>query len=564
MMNLERRGEALKWLAEHSLPALPVAPIQDSYKFPKMVRGKDGEYHAAGKEIDGSFVPDPLFTGKNPSYLDSSGIPRIVKHIPYQNRLPNDAELQKWFANPNNGVMTMGGWGRIAWVDFDAKQFYNQQECDRAVVEWLEQHPSLKETFTEKTQSGGWRFAVKLKEDPTFTNFALAPGGKHLGEVLWHGRLTVLAPTVGPTGNPYVSLRRCAPIEVNSLEEIGIYSIKSQVQTNNIQPTEIITLPPLDTRTRSGSVHLADLVTDRVRNIINGSNEHNDRSYSLTVAAKELYGWEAWSANNGVPTTGVSDELIDRAGQGMGLPKERIERIIKTINPSQCQPAALLHGEASCWKKVKRLSREIYTQRCPENIKTQIAAQMGRAVKTTQMLIDKTYPELGQFLCASKNTQPPSTPAIETLRAWYRVARAIDRPATHLNEISAVANAVKAGAGISLNVIKDMQRDYDNYWNQIRTAIQASENIVAKKGISTGDGGWQVNGKNYHIYSDKHQLIVKAKEKIPELDRGIILQVQNGQVLQGKIIKEDVQKFVAESQKCQFLKRTSSLDSLAR
>jgi hypothetical protein len=205
---------------------------------------------------DGKLRPKPLFTGKNPSYLDAQGIPHLVYHHRYQKTLPSERDLRQWFANPNNGVGSLGGHQRVAWIDVDAKCFESPQACDATVTQWLDRHPKLQQTFTERTHSGGWRFAVKLQTPPTFTNFALGTRWcTHVGEVLGTGRFTVLAPTVGPSGNPYVSIRRAEPVEVGSLAAIGLFSSSArqvEQRPTSYQPKPI--LMPLQTSSGQGAI----------------------------------------------------------------------------------------------------------------------------------------------------------------------------------------------------------------------------------------------------------------------------------------------------------------------
>ncbi len=112
--------ETITWLQKSGYPVLPVAPKQDPSKHPKRDRLGNIEY-----ENDG-ITPKALFTGKNPSYLDKSGTPRLIKHQEYHDKLPTNKELQEWFANPANGIGTLGGWRNTVWVDFDVKQFQSK------------------------------------------------------------------------------------------------------------------------------------------------------------------------------------------------------------------------------------------------------------------------------------------------------------------------------------------------------------------------------------------------------------------------------------------------------
>jgi hypothetical protein len=102
----------VQWLMAHQLPALPVAPFQDPYQYPRMVAAKPERgifSHVDCQWQDGKLCPKPLFTGKNPSYLDGQGIPHLVYHHRYQKTLPSERDLRQWFANPNNGVGSLGG-----------------------------------------------------------------------------------------------------------------------------------------------------------------------------------------------------------------------------------------------------------------------------------------------------------------------------------------------------------------------------------------------------------------------------------------------------------------------
>lgn len=173
--------------------------------------------------------PVPKFTGKNPSYLTKYGRPRICKHGKFQNRIPTEQELKEFFCNPDTGVGTLGGHGGVDWIDFDAKNYESQEICDSSVQEVIKKN-ALTTSWIEKTGSGGYRIAVKPKQHPTFTNFALTPGGKHIGEALWEGRFTVLAPSIHPNGKHYQRLGWGEPVEIESLESIEIYPSKDEIE----------------------------------------------------------------------------------------------------------------------------------------------------------------------------------------------------------------------------------------------------------------------------------------------------------------------------------------------
>ncbi|MBD1844013.1 bifunctional DNA primase/polymerase [Cyanobacteria bacterium FACHB-63] len=178
--------------------------------------------------LDENLQPIGRFTGKNPSYLDRKGRARVLNHRTYQTRLPTEQELKEWFVHPQTGVGTLGGHSGVDWLDFDAKNYPSQEECDRDVQRLISAN-NLENTWIERTGSGGWRIAVRPQTQPSFTNFATTTDGNHIGEALWQGRFTVLAPTVHPNGNAYRRVGWGSPVKVESLEAIGIYPTKDEI-----------------------------------------------------------------------------------------------------------------------------------------------------------------------------------------------------------------------------------------------------------------------------------------------------------------------------------------------
>ena len=185
---------------------------------------------------------DPKITGKNPSFLDPWGYALICKHGQFHNQMPSDKELLKFFRNARTGVGTLGGHAGVDWLDVDSKCYSSQADCDadfNRIVENICTHagcdarsarlPHRTALWIEQTGSNGYRIAVIPQQTPTFTNFATTPGGKHVGEALYKGRFTVLAPSIHPNGNYYKRLEWGKPVEVESLEAIGIYPAATEI-----------------------------------------------------------------------------------------------------------------------------------------------------------------------------------------------------------------------------------------------------------------------------------------------------------------------------------------------
>jgi hypothetical protein len=386
----KERQEVIDWLIAHNYPALPVAPAQDAKKHPKVVKAYPEQGVWAYCPLTDKLQPIQLYTGKNPSYLDSAGFPHLINHRQYQNRLPRDAELEVWFANPENGVGTLGGWNDTVWLDFDVKQFPSQEECDAAVASILEQartqgESPQQQTLIERSHSGGWRIAFSLKQKPNFTNFSLTLGGTHVGEALFTGRFTVLAPTIGPSGNPYQSINRALPVYINSLSAIGIYATKKGLRKGN-QQLEIgngQSPIPNPQSPIPGSIPLELLGHDTSRDILQGKCRTDDRSNALATAIQEWYGWQNWGDNNGIQISGNTIALSHQAGSLLGLDSDRINRILKTIDPTSCLPAALYRGgEKSCWQKIYRLDKATFEAKCPAHIKDTIHREKGNHIST--------------------------------------------------------------------------------------------------------------------------------------------------------------------------------------
>jgi hypothetical protein len=417
---LENRQQTIKWLQTHNYPVLPVAPAQSPYEYHKVVHAKPEQGIWQHCPLTANLQPIPLYTGKNPSYLDESGTPHLVNHSDFQKRLPNDQELKTWFANPANGVGTLGGWHNTVWLDFDVKQFELKEQCTAVALQVAASVQLLAgaDAFLEQSHSGGWRVGVKVRVTPNFTNFALTQGGSHVGEALGQGRFTVLAPTIGPSGNPYKSLRRCVPPLVESLESIGIYS------TKNHEPAQSPVQPPikklyLGASNIPGTLKLEDLGNKLSREILAGANPSGDRSEALATAIQEWYGWENWCNASGVCYSDSTHDLAHIAGALLNIESSRVDRILnpqKAFIPEQCQPAALIKGgEESCWKKIYRLDKASFEAKCPAHIKDAIkeewrrtpdSVRRGKGFSGGQNLQSGGKEESGDGAQAKDNSQP--------------------------------------------------------------------------------------------------------------------------------------------------------------
>ncbi|MGB7441809.1 MAG: DUF5906 domain-containing protein [Coleofasciculaceae cyanobacterium] len=447
----QTREAVTRWLTHYGYPALPVAPAQDPHQYHKVVSGKGGPYCPLYQNTN---QPTPLFTGKNPSYLDKNGTPHLVNHKQFQKKLPSSRKLSEWFAHPDNGIGTLGGWHNTVWLDFDIKRFDSSSACDDAVARLTQKvvEKTGRRPFLEKSQSGGWRVGVKVKQLPDFTNFTLTPGGAHIGEALGNGRFTVLAPTLGPSGKHYKNIHREEPPEVESLEDIGIYPTKKNsttpgkaegsTTTGSVtgqraegrgqkaegrgqraegessgggtsllaiapkqgfeSPPKYFLLPsskPAPQRIAPGIITLEQLGNKTSLEVLNGGDPKRDRSASLTTALKEWCGWYNWSHLNGVAISGSPEKLAHDAGHNLGIDESRVERIIKSIGDfSAYQPAALTcGGDEACWRRVRKLDKATFIQCCPTQIRESIQGSSSRRGKNDMLASSTSVPATMSF-----------------------------------------------------------------------------------------------------------------------------------------------------------------------
>lgn len=379
---VEARQETIDWLVANNFPALPVAPQQEPHKYPK--RNKNGEI-----EYEGDGTPKPLFTGKNPSYLDKGGIPHLINHHKYRERLPTQEEYGKWFGNPQNGVGTLGGWNDATWIDLDVKNFESASNCEEAALEIIEKLAAHFPYF-EKTHSGGYRILIghpdankTTKEcQSKITNFALEPGGKHVGECLSKGRFTVLAPTVGTSGNSYENINRAKPVPVEDLADIGIYSSRSKQRKQSTTKTKSKPKSTKSSASTSG-IDLEKLINPNAKQILYG-NSSGDRSADLAAFIQEVYGWLNWCNKNNIPFSGDAYDLSSQAGEALGIDSDRRERIVDGIDLENCVPAAFQYGDIPCWKKIKGADKEVWKSKCPQDIFDEMEASQKKQYKTKQ------------------------------------------------------------------------------------------------------------------------------------------------------------------------------------
>jgi hypothetical protein len=323
--------------------------------------------------------------------------------------MPDPSEMEAWFSNPQNGIATLGN-ERTVFIDFDVKNFGSRDACDAAVLAWAETHPQLKQTYAEQTHRGGWHFMVQLDHPKDFTNFALEPGGMHVGEVLGVGRVCVLAPTIGPTGNPYRARHRvAAPVTVADLSAIGIFKSGAQTATKSSEHgVPLGEAIPVKARPRrkktlpgSATVDLSDLISDRARDVLaGGGGGHSDRSYAILTLARESFGWENWARENSIALAGQSaKDLTLAGGAAHGADEDHIQRIMDGASLDLARPSCEHGGDQFPWLRLQKLLPILFDEKAPSTIKPavderKLKLNLGKIVDNS---LDLNY----QFLTAA-------------------------------------------------------------------------------------------------------------------------------------------------------------------
>lgn len=298
-------NEAVQWLLEYGYPVLPIAPRNEA-----RLQGK------------------LLYSGKNPSYLEPNGNARLVNQTHFFHRLPRRDELKRWFAHEATGIATLGGWHSTVWIDIDHKHFYSPEACTAVVRRLLQQHPQLRRTVIERSQSGGYHIGVRCRQLPAFTRCCLGEDQQPLGDLIGAGKVCVMAPTQGTEGH-YQSLQRAAPVWVQDMTELGIAPkhvprpVLPEWSQPGHQQTQLY---------HSGAVDLRRLLSQRVRSIVLSKPAVGDRSGLLTAVAREAFGWEHLAHQYGLTVHPGAEWLCLSVGQHWQLDSDRVQRVLNSTS----------------------------------------------------------------------------------------------------------------------------------------------------------------------------------------------------------------------------------------
>jgi phage/plasmid-associated DNA primase len=332
---------------------LPVASRQDPHKYP--LKNRKGEIVYEDDEV----TPKPLFNGKNPSYLDEQGQPRLVKGWQqYADRLPTEAELKKWFSHPDTKIghvaVSVDGKRRTIDIDckIDEKHFSSRGHFERVTAPLVSMATSL-----EKTPSEAYHFDVEWVDGDPVKALGKQAANVGIGDVDHAGEMTlfmVCAPTPG-----YELVKAGPPLEVKSLDDIGLrFTAKASTSQQTEQAPQVTPItkhnPPVGKGVAASTGLGGRLISKRNQAILQG-NGSGDRSADLTSVTKDFYGWVNLAAEHGI-TLEDPTPYIERVAEALGI-ADKLDRILATIDRASCRPAmeSTSSGKKGCLVHLERL-----------------------------------------------------------------------------------------------------------------------------------------------------------------------------------------------------------------
>jgi hypothetical protein len=185
----------------------------------------------------------------------------------------------------------------------------------------------------------------------------------------------------------------------------------------------------LTTSKSDRGVELVKLLSQTVRNMFDGEPVE-DRSFSMTVALKEILGWCNWLNSEGIATCDdpltTAHTIFENIYEYSPNLDGKFFRILNSINdPSDLKPAIAIaseDGDLAGWKRIKKTNRQAFDELCSEEVKDQIKTKKP---KPTNSVL--SFEELSEFDISNSNntTSTPTTTSTEEME----VAATPDTPA---------------------------------------------------------------------------------------------------------------------------------------
>lgn len=286
--------------------------------------------------------------------------------------------IQKWHADSRiEGLGTLMGFdGKNYWIslDFDLKDFDDEDILKDTIERWQSEYPVVKEAPSFQTQGGGLRYLFRspqpIKDWSSHSHFTLEPDStQKMGQLLnKNGGFTVLPPSIGETGNEYLWLNEPDPAKdylpplVNTPEEIGIYRVvKPQQQKQSVKRSEIQqagvkssvklnnSLPRIN---KSNVVPLTVVVAPEHRELLKSGVEEGERNSTLFKLAADLYGAANKLDEMGQLYEGSPEALLNEFARKCNPPieDEELDRTIESAKSNNPQPCLDEEKMVNCIK----------------------------------------------------------------------------------------------------------------------------------------------------------------------------------------------------------------------
>lgn len=113
----------------------------------------------------------------------------------------------------------------------------------------------------------------------------------------------------------------------------------------------------------------------------------------------------------------------------------------------------------------------VQNQNITQGIAETLSDRSSIPMQIFQQVVDRLDLQTGEFLAASQS----SSPSLDTLRDWYRAARALGKAQNYLNRISEVANELKQGKPLEDKAFTVIQTDLQAHHKQLITIEQVNQ-----------------------------------------------------------------------------------------
>ena len=220
--------------------------------------------------------------------------------------------------------------------------------------------------------------------------------------------------------------------------------------------------------------------------------------------------------------------------------------------------------------EVKQLSLCLGQEHTPENLKTPPADTNKPDVLTKAFGQEQKAGTLvtARIPQSSRNRHPSEPNTLDTLRMWYRAARALGYSDGVLRNITALGHFIKKKQGkgdapeISPITRKKMEQDLTAYQElqqkRGQRIVDAARFILAHTGDTSEPGQTTYRGQHYQLLQSGSSLIV---QRLGNPHPQTIFSCQDGRIIQNHLNEQDDQRFASfvERLKAQEMQKTAQV-----